>query len=76
MKTRLDAKLVQLGLAPGRDKAKAIIMAGIVYVNGQKADKAGAEVTEKDKIEWHGGPLRYVSRGGKKKKKALGESSA
>ncbi len=54
MKTRLDAKLVQLGLAPGRDKAKAIIMAGIVYVNGQKADKAGTEVTEKDKIELHG----------------------
>ena len=71
MKTRLDAKLVQLGLAPGRDKAKAIIMAGIVYVNGQKADKAGTEVTEKDKIELHGEPLRYVSRGGLKLEKAF-----
>ena len=54
MKTRLDTKLVQLGLVSGRDKAKAIIMAGIVYVNGQKADKAGTEVLDEDKIELRG----------------------
>ena len=54
MKTRLDIKLVQLGLVSGRDKAKAIIMAGIVYVNGQKADKAGTEVLDEDKIELRG----------------------
>lgn len=61
MKTRLDIKLVQLGLVSGRDKAKAIIMAGIVYVNGQKADKAGTEVLDEDKIELRGETLRYVS---------------
>ncbi|HCB64881.1 MAG TPA: TlyA family rRNA (cytidine-2'-O)-methyltransferase [Ruminococcaceae bacterium] len=71
MKTRLDTKLVQLGLVSGRDKAKAVIMAGIVYVNGQKADKAGFEVKEDDKIELRGETLRYVSRGGLKLEKAL-----
>ena len=54
MKTRLDLRLVQLGLVTGRDKAKAVIMAGTVYVNGQKADKAGFEVSEEDKIELRG----------------------
>lgn len=71
MKTRLDIKLVQLGLVSGRDKAKAIIMAGIVYVNGQKADKAGTEVLDEDKIELRGETLRYVSRGGLKLEKAF-----
>ena len=71
MKTRLDIKLVQLGLVSGRDKAKAIIMAGIVYVNGQKADKAGTEVLDEDKIELQGETLRYVSRGGLKLEKAF-----
>ena len=71
MKTRLDIKLVQLGLVSGRDKAKAIIMAGIVYVNGQKADKAGTEVFDEDKIELRGETLRYVSRGGLKLEKAF-----
>lgn len=71
MKTRLDTKLVQLGLVSGRDKAKAIIMAGIVYVNGQKADKAGTEVLDEDKIELRGETLRYVSRGGLKLEKAF-----
>ena len=71
MKTRLDIKLVQLGLVSGRDKAKAIIMAGIVYVNGQKADKAGTEVLDEDKIQLRGETLRYVSRGGLKLEKAF-----
>ena len=71
MKTRLDIKLVQLGLVSGRDKAKAIIMSGIVYVNGQKADKAGTEVLDEDKIELRGETLRYVSRGGLKLEKAF-----
>ena len=71
MKTRLDLKLVQLGLVTGRDKAKAVIMAGSVYVNGQKADKAGTEVEEDDRIELRGNSLRYVSRGGLKLEKAF-----
>ncbi len=71
MKTRLDLRLVQLGLVTGRDKAKAVIMAGTVYVNGQKADKAGFEVSEEDKIELRGETLRYVSRGGLKLEKAM-----
>lgn len=71
MKTRLDLKLVQSGLASGRDKAKAVIMAGNVYVNGQKADKAGIEVTDQDEIEVRGEKLRYVSRGGLKLEKAF-----
>ena len=71
MKTRLDLRLVQLGLVTGRDTAKAVIMAGTVYVNGQKADKAGFEVSEEDKIELRGETLRYVSRGGLKLEKAM-----
>lgn len=68
---RLDLKLVQLGLISGRDKAKAVIMSGIVYVNGQKADKAGIEVADDDKVEVRGETLRYVSRGGLKLEKAF-----
>ncbi len=71
MKTRLDLKLVQSGLISGRDKAKAVIMAGSVYVNGQKADKAGIEVSDQDEIEIRGEKLRYVSRGGLKLEKAF-----
>lgn len=71
MRSRLDLALVERGLAPGRDKAKAIIMAGQVYVNGQKADKAGTEVQDTDDIEVRGGTLAYVSRGGLKLKKAM-----
>ena len=71
MKTRLDTKLVQLGLVSGRDKAKAVIMAGIVYVNGQKATKAGLTVKESDKIEVRGEKMPFVSRGGYKLDKAV-----
>ena len=71
MKKRLDIALVEMGLATGRDKAKAIIMSGQVYVNGQKFDKAGDEVTDTDKIEVRGSQIPYVSRGGLKLEKAL-----
>ena len=71
MKKRLDIALVEMGLATGRDKAKAIIMSGQVYVNGQKFDKAGDEVNEGDKIEVRGNQIPYVSRGGLKLEKAL-----
>ena len=70
MKSRLDILLTQSGLAPSREKAKAYIMEGIVYVNGQKVQKAGAEFSGADKIEVRGGS-EFVSRGGYKLKKAL-----
>ncbi len=71
MKKRLDQLLVEHGFATGRDRAKALIMAGQVYVNGQKADKAGDEYRDTDPIEVRGEKLRYVSRGGLKLEKAL-----
>jgi 23S rRNA (cytidine1920-2'-O)/16S rRNA (cytidine1409-2'-O)-methyltransferase len=71
MKERLDVLLVNAGLAPSREKAKAIIMAGCVYVNGQKEDKAGASFDEKAQIEVKGSTLKYVSRGGLKLEKAM-----
>jgi len=71
MKKRLDLLLVEQGLATGRDKAKALIMAGQVYVNGQKCDKAGEEYKDTDKIEVRGDTLKYVSRGGLKLEKAM-----
>ena len=71
-KKRLDVLLVERGLAPSREKAKALIMAGIVYVNGNKEDKAGASFDpEETGIEVRGGTLPYVSRGGLKLEKAL-----
>ena len=54
MKERLDVLLVKQGLAPSREKAKAIIMSGIVYVDGQKEDKAGSMFKEEAKIEVRG----------------------
>ncbi len=72
MKERLDIILVREGHAPSREKAKAIIMSGHVYVNGQKEDKAGSSFdTDKDRVEVRGSALRYVSRGGLKLEKAL-----
>lgn len=70
-KTRLDVALVEKGLAESREKAKAIIMSGIVYVNNQKSDKAGKDVNEDDIIEVRGKTLKYVSRGGLKLEKAM-----
>ena len=71
MKQRLDIYLVENGLVSGRDLAKSLIMAGKVYVNNQKADKAGESVSEKDKVEVRGETLKYVSRGGLKLEKAM-----
>lgn len=70
-KQRLDAELVTRGIIQSRERAKAEIMAGKVYVNGQKADKAGELVTSADNIEFRGEALQYVSRGGLKLEKAM-----
>lgn len=71
MKERLDVLLVQRGLAESREKAKAVIMSGIVYVDGEKEDKAGTTFAETAEIEVRGNTLRYVSRGGLKLEKAM-----
>ena len=72
MKKRLDVLLVEQGYAESREKARAVIMAGNVYVNGQKEDKAGAAFSEEGlKLEVRGKTLRYVSRGGLKLEKAV-----
>lgn len=71
MKERLDVLLVKQGLAESREKAKAIIMSGIVYVGGEKEDKAGTTFDENSIIEVRGSTLRYVSRGGLKLEKAM-----
>ena len=71
MKERLDVLLVKRSLAASREKAKALIMAGVVYVNGQKEDKAGTVFEETAPIEVRGNTLPYVSRGGLKLEKAM-----
>ena len=70
-KERLDVLLVARNLAESRSKAQAMIMAGEVYVNGQKADKAGMDVPLEAEIEVRGNVCPYVSRGGLKLEKAL-----
>ena len=70
-KLRLDVAMTERGLAESRQKAQAIIMAGQVFVNGQKVDKAGAPVAPDAAIEIHGKTLKYVSRGGLKLEKAV-----
>lgn len=71
MKERLDVLLVERRLADSREKAKAIIMSGIVYVEGQKEDKAGSMFDVSSNIELRGVTLKYVSRGGLKLEKAM-----
>ena len=71
MKERLDVLLVKRNLAESREKAKALIMSGIVYVNEQKEDKAGTTFEETAPIEVRGSTLKYVSRGGLKLEKAM-----
>ena len=66
-KLRLDVAMTEQGLAESRQKAQAIIMAGQVFVNGQKVDKAGAPVAQDAVIEVRGKTLKYVSRGGLKR---------
>ena len=73
MKERLDILLVQKGLCPSREKAKASIMAGIVYVDGQKSDKAGNMVDENAEIIVKSNICPYVSRGGLKLEKSMKE---
>ena len=70
-KVRLDQLVFDQGLSESRERAKAIIMSGVVYVNGQRADKPGAQVAPDAKIEVRGNTLPYVSRGGFKLEKAL-----
>ena len=71
MKERLDVLLVKRGLAPSREKAKSIIMSGIVFVDNHREDKAGTFFDEKVNIEVRGKTLKYVSRGGLKLEKAM-----
>ncbi|MCI6005880.1 MAG: TlyA family RNA methyltransferase [Blautia sp.] len=71
MKKRLDLLMMERALAPSREKAKAYIMAGDVYVDGQKEDKAGTMFPDTVKIEVRGNTLPYVSRGGLKLEKAM-----
>ena len=73
MKERLDILLVKRNLAPSREKAKAMIMEGNVFVNNQREDKAGSSFDENVPIEIHGTTLKYVSRGGLKLEKAMNE---
>lgn len=70
-KTRLDVLLFEKGLVPSRERAKTTIMEGLVYVNGQKADKAGMQVADDAQIEVRDTGKSFVSRGGKKIEKAL-----
>lgn len=71
MKTRLDVLLVSRGLMESREKAKAVIMSGNVFVNGQREDKAGAMFDDRVPLEVRGHKLPYVSRGGLKLEKAV-----
>ena len=71
IKKRLDVLLVERGLAETRTKAQAVIMSGLVYVSGQKADKPGMSFEENAEIEVRGATCPYVSRGGLKLEKAL-----
>lgn len=70
-KKRLDLVVFEEGHTDSREKAKALIMAGQVYVNGQKELKAGAQIKADDKIEVRGSKMPYVSRGGYKLAKAM-----
>lgn len=70
-KLRLDVAMVERGLAPSREKARALIMAGEVYVNGIKAEKAGDMLKAQEQITVKEDPIPFVSRGGLKLQKAL-----
>ena len=72
-KERLDTLLADLGYANSRERARSIIMAGVVYVDNQKLDKPGTKVSINANIEVKGNPIPYVSRGGLKLEKALNE---
>ena len=70
-KERLDVLLVRKGLAESREKAKAVIMAGEVFVDGQREDKAGQTFPVTAGIEVRGKKMKYVSRGGYKLERAM-----
>lgn len=70
-KVRLDSLIFERGLAESRERAKALIMEGAVYVNGQKAEKAGMQVKEDASVEVRDSSCPYVSRGGLKLQKAI-----
>ena len=72
-KDRLDTFVFQNSFVDSREKAKALIMAGAVYVNNQKADKPGITLKVGDVVEVRSNPLKYVSRGGLKLEKAMNE---
>jgi 23S rRNA (cytidine1920-2'-O)/16S rRNA (cytidine1409-2'-O)-methyltransferase len=72
-KLRLDVLLVERGLAPSREKAQALLLAGQVRVNGQRADKPGTRVAVEARVEIVGHTLRYASRGGLKLEGALAD---
>jgi 23S rRNA (cytidine1920-2'-O)/16S rRNA (cytidine1409-2'-O)-methyltransferase len=74
-KERLDVLIVERGLAPSRQRAQAMLLAGQVRVNGVKADKAGAQVASDSSVEIAGQTLRYASRAGLKLEGALGDFS-
>ena len=71
MKIRLDQYVFEQGYTESRQRAQALIMAGVVYVNNQKVDKAGYAVKDTDQVEVRGKDLKYVSRGGYKLEKAI-----
>lgn len=71
MKIRLDQYILQEGYVESRRRAQALIMSGVVYVNNQKADKAGEMIKDTDIVEVRGKDLKYVSRGGLKLEKAI-----
>ena len=70
-KIRLDQLVFDLGLAESRERAKTTVMSGLVFVNGQRADKPGMQVSPDVNVEVKGTALPYVSRGGLKLEKAL-----
>lgn len=70
-KVRLDQRVFELGLAESRERAKTTIMGGLVYVDGQKAEKPGMQVSQESRIDVRGAACPYVSRGGFKLEKAL-----
>jgi 23S rRNA (cytidine1920-2'-O)/16S rRNA (cytidine1409-2'-O)-methyltransferase len=70
-KIRLDQLVFDLGLAESRERAKTTVMSGLVFVNGQRADKPGMQVSPDVNVEVKGSALPYVSRGGLKLEKAL-----
>ncbi len=75
MRTRLDKLVLERGLAPTREKAQALILAGQIHINGRRADKAGMPVPADARVELVGEPPRYVSRGGIKLEGALEDFS-